>query len=555
MIGTRIGQYTVLEKIGEGGMGAVWKARDEKLGRTVALKFLSKADSPDSRARFTLEARAASSLSHPGIVTIHDIFDHEDRSCIVMEFVEGSTLTHLIPAAGMPARDVVRLGIQIADALSAAHKSNVIHRDLKPGNIMVTPDGRAKLLDFGLAKMAEIAAAPDDHTRTIAEVRTTEGSILGTVNYMSPEQAQGKPVDTRSDIFSLGTVLYEMTTGHKAFDGDTTISTITTIMRDEPASLPHELGRVIGRCLRKEPDRRFQTALDVRNALEEVHEEIKSGVSAMSAAPPATASKPARRLMIAAAAGVVALGLGIWALMSFSGTPAAPVDSIVVRPFSGLPGLKSNPSFSPDGNTIVMVWDGGVLGRPSSIYAMLLDGGKPLRLTNTAMLRESYPFYSHDGRRVFFTRSSEGGSAAYSVPALGGDETKIANGAAYTISADGQWLLVDRNPFLGFSTAESGIFAVPITGGPEHRILPEATDFVQFDYSFSPDGKWVYFSRSVRPQPQCAFHSTAVNPSQCASRASKIRSVRLRVSSSLAATLECASSPWRKEVTFSAPGF
>lgn len=167
MIGTRIGQYTVLEKIGEGGMGAVWKARDEKLGRTVALKFLSKADSPDGKARFTQEARAASSLSHPGIVTIFDIFEHGDQACIAMEFVDGRTLSQVIPHGGLPVREVLRLGIQIADSLSAAHKAGVIHRDIKPGNIIVTPDGRAKLLDFGLAKLAEIAAAPNDATQLV----------------------------------------------------------------------------------------------------------------------------------------------------------------------------------------------------------------------------------------------------------------------------------------------------------------------------------------------------------------------------------------------------
>jgi eukaryotic-like serine/threonine-protein kinase len=503
MTGTRIGQYTILEKIGEGGMGAVWKARDEKLGRTVALKFLCRADSPESRARFNQEARTASSLSHPGIVTIHDIFDHEENSCIVMEFVDGRPLTDLIPAQGMPVRDVVRLGMQIADALAAAHKHNVIHRDIKPGNIMVTPDGRAKLLDFGLAKLAAIAAAPaDDHTRTMGEVRTTEGSILGTVNYMSPEQAQGKPVDTRTDIFSIGAVLYEMATGQKAFQGDTTISAITAIMRDEPAAVPGHLGSVISHCMRKEPDRRFQTAIDVRNALEELHDEIRSGISAVQPVPPA---KPSRRWLVpvVAAAAVLGAGVATWTVLHSNSAPQ-PVESIVVHPFASLPGLKTNPNFSPDGNAVVFCWDAGEQGKAPAIYAMLLDGGKPLRLS-TGAGRDAAPFYSPDGRRVFFTRVSERGTAAYWVPALGGDEARITNGVAEAISDDGKFLLVTRASVLGNSRTSVGAFVVPLSGGDERLLLPESTDFDRGIYSISPDGQWVYFVQGQVGKPRTAM--------------------------------------------------
>lgn len=519
MIGTRIGQYTVLEKIGEGGMGAVWKARDEKLGRTVALKFLSKADSPDGKARFTQEARAASSLSHPGIVTIFDIFEHGDQACIAMEFVDGRTLSQVIPAGGLPVREVIRLGTQIADALSAAHRAGVIHRDIKPGNIIVTPDGRAKLLDFGLAKLAEIAAAPNDATQTAGDVRTSEGSILGTVNYMSPEQAQGKPVDPRTDIFSLGAVLYEMATGAKAFQGDTTVSTITAILRDEPKPVPVEssgvskdVARVISQCMRKETDRRFQTALDVRNALEQLHEEIKSGapVSAIQVAPsplPSPAPRPRRPWMLPAAAGLVVLaGLGVWTLMRRPDAPVQPMDSIVVRPFgANLTGAKAGFGFSPDGNAIVMAWDGGQLGAPTSIYATLLDSGRPLRLTTSSRSRDVGPFYASDGRKVFFTRFLDQGPATFSVPALGGDETRVADGFGEAVSQDGQWLVVSRLVVAGSTPAASGTFVVRLSDGQERQLLPPSADFNLGGFDFSPDGKWIYFSQGQVGAPPRAM--------------------------------------------------
>src|ERR1035438_6761724 len=219
MKGESVAQYLILDKIGEGGMGAVWKARDGKLGRVVALKLLSRVD-PQSRDRFLVEARAASALNHPGIVTIYEILEHDGRPCIVMEYIEGRPLDRVIPPAGMPAAEVIRMGGQIADALHAAHQAGIIHRDLKPSNVIVMADGRTKLLDFGLAKVIDQASADGD-TQSLVSANTMPGTILGTVNYMSPEQAQGIAVDIRSDIFSLGAVLYEMATGHKAFAGDT----------------------------------------------------------------------------------------------------------------------------------------------------------------------------------------------------------------------------------------------------------------------------------------------------------------------------------------------
>jgi eukaryotic-like serine/threonine-protein kinase len=369
--------------------------------------------------------------------------------------------------------------------------------------------------------MVEIAAtAVAEHTVTIAGPNTLEGTILGTVNYMSPEQAEGKPVDPRSDIFSLGAVLYEMATGRKAFDGDTTISTITAILRDEPkpisgiaAPLPREFERVVARCLRKEPDRRFQTALDVRNALEELHEDLKGGSGILQPPPagpaagaiPTPARLPNRRVFAIAAAGIAILIAAGWAVSRSMRQPEEPAASIVVRPFSDLPGYKGLPSFSPDGNAIVMAWNGGDLTRSTNIYAMLLDGGKPLRLT-TSTDTDSNAFYSPDGRRVFFTRSNVTSPVIFSVPSLGGDATRIAAGRAASVSADGQWLLLYRgNAASGIADAGAGVFVLNLATGQERLLLSRSTDYDDVAFEIAPDGKWVYFSRSQMNQPGVAM--------------------------------------------------
>src|SRR5688572_11643719 len=217
MLGQTISHYQIIGKLGEGGMGVVWKARDMQLERFVALKTLpaDKVADESRRARFLHEARAASALNHPHIVTIHDIIHQDGTSYLVMECIEGKALDQLIPRKGMGLNEALKIGIQVADALTAAHKLGIVHRDLKPGNVMVTPAGQAKVLDFGLAKLTETDTPPEEAaTRTVGPA-TDDGVIVGTVAYMSPEQAQGKPVDSRSDIFSFGVLLYEMVTGRR----------------------------------------------------------------------------------------------------------------------------------------------------------------------------------------------------------------------------------------------------------------------------------------------------------------------------------------------------
>src|SRR5215475_9103061 len=226
MIGRTISHYQVTERLGSGGMGEIFKARDPRLNRTVAIKALSieGMGDPDRRRRFIQEAQAASGLNHPNIITIHDIISDAENEYMVMEYVSGKTLSELIQAGGLGVEKTLRYGVQISDALAAAHAAGIVHRDLKPGNVMVTESGLVKILDFGLAKLTEdtaISGLEDEKTLEVAKrPKTEEGIIMGTASYMSPEQAEGRPVDARSDIFSLGSVLYEMVTGRKAFQGE-----------------------------------------------------------------------------------------------------------------------------------------------------------------------------------------------------------------------------------------------------------------------------------------------------------------------------------------------
>jgi serine/threonine-protein kinase len=300
VVGTTISHYEILEKLGEGGMGLVFKARDVQLGRFVAIKVLiARSDSADHRARFIQEARAASSLNHPNIITIHDIVTIEEGECIVMEFVRGKTLADMVEEGRIPSVDCLKFATQMADALTAAHSIGIIHRDLKPANVMVTPEGLAKVLDFGLAKMtgedesesALGAGFEDDRTMSIhvdTRPKTAEGAIIGTVAYMSPEQAQGQKIDARSDIFSFGAVLYEMLTGERAFRGNSGLATLTAVLRDDPkpfavshVDAPEEVQEVVLRCLRKDPDQRFQSMRDVKAALEQIYFASRSGILQM----------------------------------------------------------------------------------------------------------------------------------------------------------------------------------------------------------------------------------------------------------------------------------
>ena len=292
MIGKIITHYQITEKIGEGGMGVVYKARDTRLDRPVAIKVLSaeKVFDPDRKRRFVQEAKAASALNHPNIITIYDIDQTDGRDFIAMEFVSGKTLDELIPTTGIRLSLALKYAVRIADALAKAHSAGIVHRDLKPSNIMVNDDGIVKILDFGLAKLTEQAQGNEFASTATVDpgrmIHTEKGAIVGTVGYMSPEQAEGKTVAPSSDIFSFGSVLYEMVTGRKAFQGDTIFSTILAILNKEPAPLgtdiPSEMEKTVTRCLCKDPAKRYQNGSELRADLERLKQD--SGFSGRLAA-------------------------------------------------------------------------------------------------------------------------------------------------------------------------------------------------------------------------------------------------------------------------------
>ena len=372
MIGRTISHYTVLEKLGSGGMGDIYKAQDTRLNRFVAMKVLSTANAGDveRRRRFVQEAQAASALNHPNIITIHDVVSTDGLEFMVMEFVSGVTLDDLIPKHGLNVQKTLDCAVQMADALQAAHAAGIVHRDLKPGNVMVTGTGLVKILDFGIAKLTGPTpkTGNTDETLPIDSPMTVEGSILGTVCYMSPEQAQAKSVDRRSDIFSFGLVLYEMLTGQKAFSGESALATLSAILRDEAKPIgelvegvPVELEQIVYTAMRKDPDQRWQSMEDMRAALLVLKQRSDSGVlhtqmSSVPAAPPRKKSGPLPVLIAAAA--VVCLGTvggGAWWLSKHRKVQQPAVVAQAPPPVQTPPAPAPDPSTQPPVETPVPV--------------------------------------------------------------------------------------------------------------------------------------------------------------------------------------------------------
>lgn len=356
LVGQRVGPYLVNGLIGEGGMGLVFKARDTQLNRSVAIKVLQsdRLADPERKRRFLQEAKAASVLNHPNIVTVHGITHERDTDFIVMEFVSGKTLDRVIPAKGLALKRAVRYGVEIADALAAAHAAGIVHRDIKPSNIMITEEGRVKVLDFGLAKLAEPEQGSEQDQ---GEPLTTKaGMVFGTAAYMSPEQAEGKRADARSDIFSFGALLYQMVTGGRAFPGQNVITILAAVMNHQPPSVttvvptvPRELEWVIERCLKKDPNRRIQYMVDVKIALEEVLERLESPSSSVPVV-------RTRRRWIAPALAAALLGLAGGAWFSLRIFHKAPVT---FQRLTFRHGDVTASKFGPDGNIVYSAeWDG-----------------------------------------------------------------------------------------------------------------------------------------------------------------------------------------------------
>ncbi len=454
LTGRQVGHYQILSRLGEGGMGVVYKARDTLLGRTVALKVLPPelVNDPERKRRFVQEAKAASSLNHPNIVTVYDIVGDEGVDFIVMEYVAGQTLAEILAGRRLALDDALKYAVQIASALAAAHGAGVVHRDLKPGNIMVDGQGVVKVVDFGLAKLAARKILGDlsdaQPTQTNTALGTEEGTVLGTVSYMSPEQAEGKPVDGRSDIFSFGALLYELVTRRRAFQADSSLAILTAILREDPKpassvarGIPPELDRIVERCLRKDRERRFQSAADLKVTLEDLRGEIRQGK------PSVAAGSPARRwFWLAGLAVMLAVaGLAVWVIRS-PGPPAQLALRIV--PLTSYPGSERSPSFSPDGTQVVFSWD-GVSQDNFDIYVKLIASESQVRLT-TDPNEDFSPVWSPDGRWIaFLRRESPERVLLLLIPPIGGREKQL--GEIRSPSVRSQFGLVSRQPVGGWA--------------------------------------------------------------------------------------------------------
>jgi serine/threonine protein kinase/Tol biopolymer transport system component len=503
MVGRIIGHYRIVEKLGGGGMGVVYKAEDTTLGRHVALKFLPEQFASDHQAleRFQREARAASALNHPNICTIHEIGQHEGQPFIVMELLEGQTLKQRIGVGArhgvpLPTDTLLDLAIQIADALDVAHAKGIIHRDIKPANIFITQRGQAKILDFGLAKLAPSVAAASRRrtgdediaatapTASLDEAHlTSPGVTMGTVAYMSPEQALGQELDGRTDLFSFGAVLYEMATGRLAFSGATTAAIHDAILHKEPTSpvrlnpeLPAELERVITKALEKDRDLRYQSAGEIRTDLKRLKRDSASGRTSQAVpaasrdavlTPGAVASTPApvqpaggltgRKYFIFAAC--AALLVGAIAAYRHWRLPKAPSGPPKVTQISHWDKPMNGARLSPDGHTVAFSSPvGGIL----QVFVMLTSGGEPLQLTHDEgdKLVDSF---APDGTEIYYGRSL-GRDEEWGVPTLGGTPRRVASGRGLVPSPDG-------SSYFYFKSDSRAIFRAGKSGLSEETVF------------------------------------------------------------------------------------
>lgn len=469
LTGRTLGRYRVVARLGAGGMGVVYRAHDARLKRDVALKVLSAASMADAerKRRFVKEARAASTLNHPNIVSIHDIDQIDGTDFIAMECVQGKTLVEMIGRNGFRAEEALSYAVQIASALAAAHAAGIIHRDLKPGNIMITSNGQVKVLDFGLAKLAE---------RPEGENSTGSAWIAGTPAYMSPEQAEAKKVDARSDIFSFGAVLYEMLTGRPAFGRESMSATVAAILRDNPIPVPElipGLNRLLAHCLQKDPERRYHAMADVRIALENLAQHPSLAVG--------TSKKRRRRaLLVMGVLGIVAATACImWLLVKPNAT--APLPQLAQLTFDGR--LAMNPSISADGKYIAYASDRAGEGN-LDIWLQALPAGQPVRLTKDEA-NEDYPCFSPDGTTIAF-RSERDGGGIYAIPVSGGHPQLLAKNATKPLfSPDGKHLLFSTPTALSY--AEPGI--IPVDGG-EPRKFQVGSDWLH-SAVWSPDSQHI----------------------------------------------------------------
>ncbi len=579
-IGQTLSHYSILEKLGGGGMGVVYMAQDNRLGRRVALKFLARpAYHGHTVTRFLREARTASELNHPHICTLHDIGEHAGQPFLVMELLEGQTLRQRLAGRPMPIDELLMVAIQIADALDAAHAKGIVHRDIKSANIFITRRGQAKVLDFGLAKwqlgdrgdggdrgdrsnMAETdlsgqvrrndldgpgrtpipresqtaggkdsdtlappgaPSAPSAPSRDSEITRdpllTAPGAVMGTVAYMSPEQARGEELDGRSDLFSLGVVLYEMATGQLPFQASSTAGMQEAILCQTPtpprrlnADCPAELEQVIQRALEKDRDRRYPSAAELRANLMRLQRERDSGAAlAVSGRVAGRSARPMRARKLAVALGLLlAVLVGAGLLWWRPWAPAADenrgergqvgeVPAFLPRPVTSFPGEEFNAAFSPDGGRLAFVWN-GEKGDNYDVYVKELPTGTPLRLT-TNPDAEVNPCWSPDGQELAFVRYVDSKREIYVIPATGGTERLLHTAgmgppdpsSPLAWSPDGAWLAFSEK---AAPKETNGIFLLDVAARQARRLTTPPASFYDTNPRFSPDGQTLAFARS-----------------------------------------------------------
>jgi eukaryotic-like serine/threonine-protein kinase len=492
--GIRLGTYEVVAPLGVGGMGEVYRARDVRLGRDVAIKILTVSFAADAERirRFEREAKTLALLNHPNIAAIYGFEDSGDAPALVMELVEGATLADRIKSGPIPVDEVVLIVKQIAEGMEYAHERGIVHRDLKPANVKVSCDDSVKILDFGLAKAVKGEAAETDvaTSPTLTGMATQAGFIIGTAAYMSPEQAKGKPVDRRADIWAFGCVFYEMLTGKVAFGGETVTDILASVVRAEPdwsqlpAGTPLRARVLLQRCLQKDPKQRLRDIGDARISLDE----IISGAALEAPAPGevATASRWGRALPWALA-GLLAAALiavvAVWKIAAHATMPEAAMHFSAVTDF---PGVQAQPSLSPDGRSVAFVSnrDGHY-----NIYFALVNGGTLVQITNDPNLK-SHPVWSPDGTMIAYARLNDSGIwDVWNVPALGGAPRRLILNAA-----DPAWSPDSRLLAYG-NMADYALWICGASGENAHRVEGTAErEWIDAEPRFSPDGRKIAFA-------------------------------------------------------------
>ncbi|MBK5296731.1 MAG: PD40 domain-containing protein, partial [Vicinamibacteria bacterium] len=541
--GTRLDAYELVRPLGSGGMGEVWLATELRLGRKVALKFLPAELTLDVGrvGRFEQEARAASALNHPNVSTILAMGETPDgQRYIAMEYVEGETLRRRL-AGRLAVRDALDLAIQVASALTAAHAAGIVHRDIKPENVMRRPDGFVKVLDFGLAKLvAPSSTGGAEATRTM--VHTDAGTVVGTVTYMSPEQARGTDVDPRTDIWSLGVMLYEMVAGRCPFTGQSSSEVIAAILEREPAPLarfdpdaPPELQRIVGKALRKDREQRYQGMKDLLLDLQALHTELAGAAWSSRAAresadvpmtpaqtppPGSTVAAPPRpssaeyvvtqvgRHKVAAILGVCLVigltGLAWWTVRNrgadaatTAGPSVAPVQRTLIRLTSGS-GLQTDVTWSPDGRFIAYASD---KSGNFDIWVQSVGGGDPVQVTRSAA-HDVQPDWSPDGNTLVF-RSERDGGGLFLVPALGGTERQLTSFGSYpSWSPDASEILFVKGNNLESAESDARLYAVSPEEGAPREILADFFAAGSWSWIAShPDGRITALGRTSQLGP------------------------------------------------------